>query len=183
MSTATDEPVERTPKCPEPGGRFGEHWRAYGQSCSYDCAFKDECRHVHDRLARRRREANKLPRYLTIELGLLMDRKLNANKRLIIALVHFRAQGRDGHSYDKNVAIARLLGVSSGRVSHLMSSLVEDGYLVTEFQVLRAPKSDKVRSYRTSRKIGLGIRAVEAINAYKLDKDRLARVYSGGENV
>lgn len=114
-----------------------------------------------------------LPRYFTIPLGLLQDEALNHHAVFIVALVHFRQCGDHGVSYDTNESIRRLLRLSKQRVSELVQDLIEQGYLVAEYHELsRKRRRENHSGYRTGRTLGLGPRAVEAMNRYRAAEDR-----------
>ncbi|WP_319477375.1 hypothetical protein [Marispirochaeta aestuarii] len=160
-------------RCPE-GGIIGEDWKAYTTTC-LNCPLRNECQKKHEEKSFHRRELLKMPYLFLLPYGLFEDKNINNQQRIIIALVYFRSK-RFGHSYDKNKSIAELLDISECYVSKLIHQLVRSGYLVEEIQRLKRKRRDAGPAYRTSRKLGLGIKAVRLLNRWETDEKRFATV-------
>lgn len=177
-TTAPDE------RCPVPGGEFGADYGAYGLRCNA-CPLAEACAKEHDRQRahwqERRNRAH--PLFVTIPAGLYDDPDLKRIEREIIALVAFRVRGRDGHAYDKNTTMAQLFGVSKGHVSKTVDSLCDRDYLRATHQTLKKRgRNLRDAPYRTSRKLGLGIRAVRLLNRTRRDEDPVFKVFDAAGN-
>ena len=109
-------------KCPVPNRVFGEDTDIF-EDC-LRCEIREKCAAKRQRRVTKEAETLAYPRYFTVPLGLFTDKNLSDHDRLIIALVAFRQRGRDGHSYDTNAALVRLLGLSKQRVSEIISRLI-----------------------------------------------------------
>lgn len=171
--------------CPKPSGEYSIDYGLYGE-CA-DCGYHNQCRLEHEQAARMFKK-NPLgvywPRYLNIPTTLFTaknpeGKSLKPIHLLIITLVMYRHQGLGGHSHDKNVTMAKAIGVSESYVKRLIDELVKWLFLDRRSETPPPTRNRSgVLQYRTSRELSLSKKTLRLINSQREEKDKILTIVS-----
>ena len=87
--------------------------------------------------------------YFVVNLGVLSDRRLTANEKLLFAYIsNYWQNGRD--VWASNSTLAETLGTSAKTINNSIKSLKTYGYICTKYQTINGRRYRIIYKYKTN---------------------------------